>query len=181
MLFVTPPSTQVPEADEADVAQFRAEGRASWWTPEKLLDRVRWMAEEVGPYDGLLPLIERRYRLLERTADYELWVIYWPEGPGLSLHDHGGSAGAFHVIGGALEETGTTRRGLRLRRRRLEGGQGRSFGPEHVHGIINPHAAPATSVHAYSPPLTSMTFYSKLPTGLVATRVVTDWEGAPPD
>jgi len=36
-------------------------------------------------------------------------------------------------------------------------------------------------VHAYSPPLTSMTFYSKLPTGLVATRVVTDWEGAPPD
>jgi len=180
-MLSTPSSTELREADEPDFVQSRVEGRTSWWTPEKLLDRARWMAGEVGPYEGPLPFRERRYRLLERTFDYELWVIYWPEGPGLSLHDHGGSVGAFHVVAGALEETSTTLRGLRLRRRRLDRGQGKSFGPQYVHGIINPQPAPATSVHAYSPPLTSMTFYSKSPTGLVVTRVVTEWEGAPPD
>jgi len=145
------------------------------------LARARWAAEEVETWDGSLPLSERRYRLLDRTADHELWVIYWPEAGGLLLHDHGGSNGAFYVAGGVLQETSTTLHGLRLRRRALEKGEGRAFGPQYLHSVVNLHAAPATSVHAYSPPLNSMTFYTKSPAGIVVSHVVTEWEGAPPD
>jgi Cysteine dioxygenase type I len=90
-------------------------------------------------------------------------------------------AGAFQVIDGVLEETSTTLRKRRLRRRLLKSGQGKSFGPEYVHSIVNPETAPATSIHAYSPPLTSMRFYSHSPSGLIVSQVVTNWDGAPPD
>jgi Cysteine dioxygenase type I len=148
---------------------------------ESLLDLARRVAAVIEPQRSPLPLTERQYQLLERTADYELWVIHWPVDVGLLLHDHGGSAGAFQVVGGLLEETSTTLGGRRLRRRLIGPGQGRSFGPEYVHSVVNPDSAPATSVHAYSPPLTSMTFYSRSRSGLSVSRVATDWDGAPPD
>jgi len=151
------------------------------WSPERLLARARWSAREVVPLDGATRLTTRRYELLERTDEYESWVIFWPEGTGLLLHDHGGSAGAFHVVAGTLEETSTNLGGLRLRRRTFGPGASKSFGPAYVHSLVNPRPAPATTVHAYSPPLTSMRFYAHGPTGLALTGVVTDWEGAPPD
>ena len=36
--------------------------------------------------------------------------------------------------------------------------------------MVNAQAAPATSVHAYSPPMESMTFYRQEPHGLVVER-----------
>ena len=95
------------------------------------------------------------------------------------LHDHGGSAGAFWVQSGELEEWSTSVGGGRLGRRLLRHGTGRDFGATYVHSVTNPGVAPALSIHAYSPPLTSMTFYSMLSSGLVANRVETEWEGAP--
>jgi len=169
----TSPTDGPHSADEVVVP-----GRAS---ERQLLDLARRGATGVKPWSSPLPLTERQYQLLERTADHELWVIYWPVDVGLLLHDHGGSAGAFHVVDGLLEETSTTLRGRRLRRRRIGLGQGKFFGPEYVHGIVNPAGGPATSVHAYSPPLTSMTFYSRSRAGLIVSGVVTDWDGAPPD
>ena len=47
---------------------------------------------------------ERRYERVLSTAAYEAWVIYWPSGGSLDLHDHGGSAGAFSVVSGQLDE-----------------------------------------------------------------------------
>ncbi len=52
---------------------------------------------------GELPT-ERRYRRLLATPTYEAWVICWPSGESLDLHDHGGSAGAFSVVAGELDE-----------------------------------------------------------------------------
>jgi hypothetical protein len=126
-----------------------------------------------------LPFGERTYELLERTTDVELWLIHWPTGGGLVLHDHGGSAGAFHVVAGALDETSTAFGGRTLRLARLFCNQGKSFGPSYVHSVVNSERAAATSVHAYSPPLTSMGFYQSTVGGLVLSRVETHWEGAP--
>ena len=42
--------------------------------------------------------------------------------------------------------------------------------PGAVHDVSNPHLAPAVSIHAYSPPLSQMTFYRQSAAGLVATR-----------
>ncbi len=125
------------------------------------------------------PLLQRQYELLDRTTEFELWLIHWPTDGGLVLHDHGGSSGAFYVVWGALDETSTTRRGRALNRQRLTRSEGKSFGPDHVHSVVNPGNTVATSIHAYSPPLTSMNFYETSPAGLVRSRVETDWEGAP--
>lgn len=150
-------------------------------SPQELLALVRWSAAQLGPLEELPTPApgDRVYELLERTADYELWVIKWPQDTGLVLHDHGRSAGAFLVTEGTLEETSTTLRGGQWRRRQLSPHGGRCFGPEYVHGVGNPTVAQATSLHAYSPPLASMTFYRSSTAGLEVDHVETEWEGAP--
>ncbi len=150
------------------------------WSPSRLRALATWLAGDVEPWhDAGASLTERRYGLLDRTLAYEVWVVHWPENRELVLHDHVGSAGAFHVVSGHLEETSTTRRGRQLESRLLPAGQGRAFGPDYVHSLVNPLIMPATSVHAYSPPISSITFYCKAPTGLLVSRVETQWEGAP--
>ncbi|HEV8295921.1 MAG TPA: cysteine dioxygenase family protein [Acidimicrobiales bacterium] len=91
---------------------------------------------------------ERRWTRLLVTRRYEAWLIAWPSGTGLALHDHGGAAGVLHVVAGVLEETF-----LDGRARRLEPGDVAAFGPAHVHGVRNDRREEALSVHVYSPPL----------------------------
>ncbi len=162
-------------------ASLRSRRRGRAWSPGKLLTLVKWSAGQLGPVGGASPLAltHRHYELLDRTADYELWLIHWPQDGGLVLHDHGGSSGAFSILAGALEETSTTTAPPRLRRRLVVPGAGHAFGPTYVHSVVNPAVAPATSVHGYSPPLASMTFYARTTSGLVASYVENEWEGAP--
>lgn len=101
----------------------------------------------------------RRYVRLAWTPDYEVWLICWGHGHEIDLHDHGGSAGAFIVTEGALSEDYLDR-GV-VRHRRCGRGVVRSFSVNHLHTVSNPGPALATSLHAYSPPLRSMTFYAQ--------------------
>jgi hypothetical protein len=151
------------------------------WPARRLLGLVGRYSALVEPWAQSpdLPLLERQYELLDRTKEFELWLIHWPTDGGLVLHDHGGSSGAFHVVWGCLDETSTTRRRHALHQQRLERSEGKSFGPDYVHSVANSEQTVATSIHAYSPPLTSMNFYQTSPAGLVLSRVETDWEGAP--
>ena len=132
-------------------------------SPLALLDLLQDYVDETGSVLPLAPadLDERRYELLELTDDFEIWAIHWPQGHGLELHDHGGAAGALWVVEGSLKEhyirTGPAGGGVA--RRTIALGGGAAFGPSYVHDVVNVLAAPATSVHAYSPPMESMTFY----------------------
>jgi Cysteine dioxygenase type I len=150
-------------------------------TTRRLLALATRYSALVGPWAQTsdLPLVERRCELLDRTTDFEVWLIHWPTDGGLVLHDHGGSSGAFHVLWGALDETSTTRRRHSLHEDRLVRSEGKAFGPDYVHSVVNSQQTVATSIHAYSPPLTSMNFYQTSSAGLVLSRVETDWEGAP--
>jgi hypothetical protein len=47
---------------------------------------------------------ERWYHRIGVEADHEVWLLTWLPGQGTELHDHGGSAGAFHVLSGTLTE-----------------------------------------------------------------------------
>jgi len=124
---------------------------------EVAVDRVDWQARVSDDWS------ERWYSLLDRNDELEIWLQGWPASRGIDLHDHGSSSGALVVVEGSLVETyldaGRPRRPRALRRRRWSAGQAVSFGPDHVHDLSNRRAAPALSIHAYSPPLTSMTFY----------------------
>lgn len=102
---------------------------------------------------------ERRYEQVLATAAYDAWVIYWPAGFELPLHDHGGSWGAFSVVGGELTEV--TLVDGEVAARSMRSGATVQFGPEHVHAVANRTTRPATSVHVYSPPLASMAFFEQ--------------------
>ena len=52
-----------------------------------------------------------------------------------------------------------------LRTRTLRAGRSAGFPLGHVHDVENRAVGPAVSVHAYSPPLTAMSYYGVTPDG----------------
>ncbi|MFC3385784.1 cysteine dioxygenase [Couchioplanes azureus] len=118
--------------------------------------------------------VDRWYHRLAAEPDYEVWLLTWLPGQGTDLHDHGGSAGAFHVFSGTLvEETVAVSPGgpLRATARELGTGAGRRFGSRHIHRITNRSDLPAVSIHAYGPALTTMTHYRISASGLDVVTV----------
>ncbi len=112
---------------------------------------------------------QRTYERILLTATHEAWLICWPAGAELDLHDHGDSAGAFSVVAGRLDETVVVDGAPGARRH--ERGDTWAFGPGYVHAVANRGDRPATSVHVYSPPLGFMDFYDQADDGaLLATR-----------
>jgi len=116
----------------------------------------------------------RTWRRIAVGESCEAFVISWPTGGSIELHDHGGSAGAVVVTAGDLVET-TARPGIDggvvTTTRSLSAGSHVVFGPGHVHNIANHGLGPALSVHVYSPVLSSMTFFEQRgDTGLVPVR-----------
>jgi hypothetical protein len=119
----------------------------------------------------------RWYLRLGGDVTREAWLLTWLPGQHTDWHDHGGSAGAFHVVSGRLREetiAGATLPGVR----HLDTGQGRRFGARHVHRITNDGPLPAVSIHVYAPALTTMTSYD-LVDGALRVRAVeqsgSDW------
>lgn len=120
-----------------------------------------------GRYDRLLrglPKDDRWYTRLSGDDEVEVWLISWVPGKATELHDHGGSLGALTVVSGALRETRWD--GEILRKRRLTAGDQAAFPLGWVHDVVHAPTAvagPTLSVHAYSPPLTVMSYYEVTP------------------
>ncbi|HEY2443633.1 MAG TPA: cysteine dioxygenase family protein [Streptosporangiaceae bacterium] len=110
----------------------------------------------------------RWYHRLEITSEYEVWLLSWQPGQGTGFHDHGGSAGAFAVALGELQEQ-TVRGRCDVAVQTVAAGQVRSFGARFVHHVVNNAPEPAVSVHAYSPPLPQMRRYELTTAGLRCT------------
>ena len=107
---------------------------------------------------------QRRFARLLETPAYEAWLIVWPQATRLDLHDHGDSSGVLHVVSGELLEAFTDRdQPGPLRVQRLAPGDSVTVGPTRVHDVWNPTAETAVTVHVYSPPLSTMTFYEDRP------------------
>jgi hypothetical protein len=139
-----------------------------------------------GRYNHLLPpggvpTDERWFTRLHGDDELDVWLISWAPGHPTELHDHGGSLGALTLLSGSLDEFRWD--GQLLRRRRLDAGDQAAFPLGWVHdvvwapsvpavitGLVEPTPCEATpfeatpleptlSVHAYSPPLTAMSYY----------------------
>jgi rhodanese-related sulfurtransferase len=112
---------------------------------------------------GGLPTAERWFTRLYADDEIDVWLISWVPGHTTELHDHGGSLGALTVLTGALHEYRWS--GESLHRRRLEAGDQAAFPLGWVHDVIGapalaePASPQTLSVHAYSPPLTAMSYY----------------------
>jgi predicted metal-dependent enzyme (double-stranded beta helix superfamily) len=111
---------------------------------------------------GGVPADERWFTRLRSDDELDVWLISWVPGQATELHDHSGSLGAMTLLSGALHEYRWA--GTELRRRRLTAGDQAAFPLGWVHDVTwAPSAAkaptPTLSVHAYSPPLTAMSYY----------------------
>lgn len=143
----------------------------------RLADLVR-LAAATGEWAGLVRYTEdeRWYHRLERGENHEVWMLSWLPGQRTGFHDHCGSSGAFTVVHGELQER-TPATGLPVPvSAAFPAGHARSFGPRHVHEVVNESATPAVSIHAYSPPLAGMHRYELTPSGLVLAAVETAGE-----
>ncbi|MDQ1705537.1 MAG: hypothetical protein QOF18_1903 [Frankiaceae bacterium] len=90
----------------------------------------------------------------------DVWLLTWLADQSTDLHDHGGSAAAFTVVEGALEEV-RPQPGAGLTRAMIVAGATSTVDPGVVHDVRNPAGTPAISIHAYSPPLRQMTYYRR--------------------
>ncbi len=150
-----------------DPRQLAAEVRRLTATPAQWVTRVRLDPEG------------RWYERIAASDGYEMWLISWLPGQSTGFHDHGGSAGAFSVVWGTLDECVLpARAGAGVLVNQVRAGEVRAFGAHYVHDVRNSAAGSvAVSVHAYSPPLSMMTRYSLTPGGLTVagTEGAGDW------
>jgi hypothetical protein len=128
--------------------------------PGQLIELTRFWCDEVAA--GSYPYVdynadERWHQRLYRDRRMDVWLISWLPEQGTQLHDHGGSAGSFTVLSGVLAESVVSNG--RSRDLHRAAGDSVGFGERYVHDVRNTSDAPAVSVHAYSPPLTTMTYY----------------------
>lgn len=122
-------------------------------------------SDHLLPLDGQWPTDGRWYARLHADDELDVWLISWVPDFATELHDHAGSFGALTVVAGTLTEQRWT--GRELRTRKLREGDQAAFALGWVHDVVNGeptapsrHRAGQTlSVHAYSPPLTAMSYY----------------------
>jgi quercetin dioxygenase-like cupin family protein len=140
------------------------------FTRQQLLRTARLFAHDTELHQLVdLGAAERTWRRLDATDHLEIWLIGWPAGTSTGWHDHLRSEGAFLTVAGELSEQ--TWSGGSVHDRYLWEGEGRSFGPHHVHNVANLGDRPALSVHVYSPALRGMTRYALVGDELRATAV----------
>jgi predicted metal-dependent enzyme (double-stranded beta helix superfamily) len=114
---------------------------------------------------------ERWYARLACDDAHEVWLLTWLPGQQTGFHDHGESAGAFAVASGRLTERAALHDRPPNLGRTLRAGAVRSFASNYVHDVRNDSIEPAVSIHAYSPPLTSMRRYDVTDGGLLRATI----------
>lgn len=138
-----------------------------------LLSAAQSLADAAAGRQDLAAGLHRRWELLRDADDLQAWVIGWPPGGTIDLHDHGGATAVVTVVAGALvETTAALDRGRpTLRSRKVRWRDAPIVVPAGlVHDVANWGPEPALSVHVYSPRLQSMTYWALRRRGLVALR-----------
>ncbi|HEY7949029.1 MAG TPA: cysteine dioxygenase family protein [Acidimicrobiales bacterium] len=130
--------------------------------PAELLAVAEGLVDRARRWSGTVGITTRSWSLLAASDTFEAWVIGWPPGGTIALHDHGHSAAAVVVAAGELVETNVAPRSdgaVTTVTRRMPTGSSWKMASRHVHDIVNDGPTPAVSVHVYAPRLTSMTNY----------------------
>jgi predicted metal-dependent enzyme (double-stranded beta helix superfamily) len=106
----------------------------------------------------------RVFECLRIDDEVEVWLICWMPGHDTGFHDHDLSSGAVVVAQGSVVEE-RLRLGGEPEVRRYVPGDVFDFSPMDIHRVVHAGGTPATTLHAYSPPLRRMGAYLVEPSG----------------
>ena len=107
---------------------------------------------------------QRIFECLRLDDDVEVWLICWMPGHDTGFHDHDLSSGAVVVAQGSVVEE-RLRVGGEPEVRRCVPGDVFDFSPVDIHRVVHAGSTPATTRHAYAPPLPRMGAYLVEPSG----------------
>lgn len=114
------------------------------------------------------PARRHHMRLLGNDL-YEAWLLGWAPGQHVGMHDHGDAAGAFYVVSGELREVRPERQRSTVD---LRAGSTGVVPRGELHDVGNASRRAALSIHVYSPPLSTMTFYDATGSSALRTEAV---------
>lgn len=144
-------------------------------SPRRLEQLVARLAAEPARWQRLVRH-ENDARVYEQLPlseeDVNAWLICWSGGQDTGFHDHDTSAGAIAVLAGRVREERLAVGAPAIAR---EFGAGRRFSipPNAIHRVVHAGAAPAITLHAYSPPLLRMGAYAVGSHGELERRALT--------
>jgi hypothetical protein len=143
-------------------------------SPEQLELVVNTIAARPDLWQDLI-VADRQSRwwlLLYRTPGYEVKLLTWEDDQNSDWHDHGGSSGAFRVTQGSLREHHRAKDSISVDSAIFGPGGYGSFGTDYVHDVVHETGDPAVSIHAYSPPLSGLTYYERTRFGFIAREFI---------
>jgi hypothetical protein len=114
----------------------------------------------------------RWWLLLYRTPGFEVKLLTWENEQSSDWHDHGGSSGAFRVTQGSVRELHRAKDSIGVDAAIFAPGGYGSFGTDYVHDVVHESGDPAVSIHAYSPPLSGLTYYERTRFGFIARAFI---------
>jgi hypothetical protein len=134
----------------------------------------RWAGHVV--HDG-----GRRHHVRFLEDDHvEVWLICWSEDHDTGYHDHDVSAGAVHVVAGAVREErlvlGAGGPAVRMAR----AGESFTFTASDIHRVLHEGDVPAVTIHAYSPRLRRQGAYVIEPDGRLRRHAIDGEESLRP-
>ena len=106
----------------------------------------------------------RVYETIWSDEHVNAWVIRWSAHSDTGFHDHDISASGIVVIEGAVVEERLALSGPAVARR-FSAGQSFHLSASAIHRVRHDAAAPALTIHAYSPPLRRQGVYRTGPDG----------------
>ncbi len=135
-------------------------------------DQLRLLLESIAQNDHLHLDLESHLappespseRFTEVLCEDDIASVYllcWDEDlPGTLIHDHGGSSVGIYVLAGGVEEL-VYRDGHYSEWNHLQAGDLFCYQGDYIHRVYDrPGTGRSVSIHVYSPPLTSMKFYT---------------------
>lgn len=140
-MTVSTPARTLSETELVDLVRRVAADRESW--------------EPLVNFDGT----ERHWAKLEVPEGVDVWVISWQTYNSTDLHSHGDATAAFAAVEGTITEIRVDELG-RLLPRKYSPGVVATVRPGEIHDVRNEVVEPAVTIHAYSPRLTEMHFYT---------------------
>jgi predicted metal-dependent enzyme (double-stranded beta helix superfamily) len=132
----------------------------------ELRDLVGALAANPEPWKHLVrhDPAQRVFECLRLDDRVEIWLICWMPGHDTGFHDHDLSSGAVVVSQGAVVEERLRVSGPPSLKRYVPGDVF-DFSPVDIHRVTHAGATPATTIHAYSPPLRRLGAYLIHPEG----------------